>query len=112
MLQNIAKYFKRDFLTYSDLRCHNVILTQKAFKYRFHPTQSQETLLRKTMGCARLVCNRALAARAEAWYARKERVGYSEISTMLKLPEGTEPSTITVKLSSSGRWTVSLNVRE
>ena len=58
-------------------------MTQKAFKYRFYPTSEQETLLRRTMGCARLVYNRALAARNEAWYESKERVGYSETSTML-----------------------------
>lgn len=167
-------------------------MTQKAFKYRFYPTSEQKTLLRRTMGCARLVYNRALAARNEAWYERKERVGYSETSTMLTswkkqedlqflnevssvplqqglrhlqtaftnffagrakypnfkkkhhggnaeftkaafkwkdskvylakcsqpldirwsrhIPEGVEPSTITVKLSPSGRWTVSLLV--
>ncbi|MEB3124984.1 MAG: helix-turn-helix domain-containing protein [Synechococcales bacterium] len=32
-------------------------MTQKAFKYRFYPTAEQETLLRRTMGCARLVYN-------------------------------------------------------
>ena len=167
-------------------------MTQKAFKYRFYPTSEQDFLLRRTMGCARLVYNRALAARTEAWYQRKARVGYSETSTMLtswkkqedlqflnevscvplqqglrhlqtaftnffagrakypnfkkkhhggnaeftksafkwkdgkvylakcsqpldicwsrELPEGAEPSTITVKLSPSGRWTVSLLV--
>jgi putative transposase len=58
-------------------------MTQKAFKYRFYPTPEQEALLRRTMGCARLVYNRALAARTEAWYERQERVGYSETSTML-----------------------------
>ena len=58
-------------------------MTQKAFKYRFYPNPEQETLMRRTMGCARLVYNRALAARTEAWYERKERVGYSETSTML-----------------------------
>ncbi|MEB3125057.1 MAG: helix-turn-helix domain-containing protein, partial [Synechococcales bacterium] len=55
-------------------------MTQKAFKYRFYPTPEQETLLRRTMGCARLVYNRALAARTEAWYERQERVGYAETS--------------------------------
>ena len=140
-------------------------MTQKSFKYRFYPTPEQETLLRKTMGCARLVYNRVLAARTEAWYERQERVGYAETSTMLtnwkkqedlqflnevscvplhhggnaeftksafkwkdgkvflakctqpldirwsrELPEGAEPSTITVKLSPSGRWTVSMLV--
>ena len=167
-------------------------MTQKAFKYRFYPTPEQETLLRRTMGCARLVYNRALSARTEAWYEHQERVGYPETSTMLtdwkkqedlqflnevscvplqqglrhlqtaftnffagrakypnfkkkhhggnaeftksafkwkdgkvylakclqplniiwsrQIPEGAESSTITVKLSPSGRWTVSLLV--
>ena len=56
---------------------------QKAFKYRFYPTSEQETLLRRTMGCARLVYNRALSARTEAWYVKQERVGYDESSKML-----------------------------
>ena len=167
-------------------------MAQKAFKYRFYPTPEQETLLRRTLGCTRLVYNRALAARTEAWYERQERVGYIETSAMLTdwkkedelqflnevssvplqqglrhlqtafsnffagragyptfkkrrnggsaeftksafkfkdgqvylakspeplpirwsriLPKGSEPSTITVKLSPSGRWTVSLLV--
>jgi putative transposase len=165
---------------------------QKAFKYRFYPTSEQETLLRRTMGCTRLVYNRALAARTEAWYTDKQRVGYKETSAMLtlwkkedelqflnevscvplqqglrhlqkafsgffdgraqypnfkkkhnggsaeftksafkfkdgqvylaksveplrvrwsrELPKGAEPSTVTVKLSPAGRWTVSLLV--
>jgi putative transposase len=165
---------------------------QKAFKYRFYPTPEQETLLRRTIGCTRLVYNRALSERTQAWYERQERVGYVETSAMLtawkkeeelqflnevscvplqqglrhlqgaftnffagrakypnfkkkrnggsaeftksafrfkdgqvflakstealpirwsrQLPEGVEPSTITVKLSPSGRWSVSLLV--
>jgi len=144
------------------------------------------------MGSTRLVYNRALAERTEAWYKDKKRVGYSETSAMLTewkkeeelqflnevscvplqqglrhlqtaftnffagraqypnfkkkrnggsaeftksafrfkdgqvylaksaeplpivwsqlLPDGAEPSTITVKLSPAGRWTVSLLV--
>ncbi|MEH2001227.1 MAG: RNA-guided endonuclease TnpB family protein [Nostoc sp.] len=167
-------------------------MRQRSFKYRFYPTSEQEILLRRTMGCARLVYNRALAARTEAWYERSERVGYPETSTMLtswkkqedlqflndvssvplqqglrhlqtaftnffagrakypnfkkkhnggnaeftkaafkfrdgqiflaksptplairwsrQLPQDAEPSTITVKLSPSGRWTVSILV--
>lgn len=142
------------------------------------------------MGCTRLVYNRALAARTQAWYEHQERVGYIETSAMLtnwkkqedlqflndvssvplqqglrhlqtafsnffagrakypnfkkkhnggnaeftkaafkwkdgkvflakcaqpldirwsrQLPKNAEPSTITVKLSPSGRWTVSM----
>ncbi|PHM11206.1 RNA-guided endonuclease InsQ/TnpB family protein [Nostoc sp. 'Peltigera malacea cyanobiont' DB3992] len=167
-------------------------MTQKAFKYRFYPTPEQEVLLRRTMGCTRLVYNRALAARTQAWYEHQERVGYIESNSMLtnwkkqedlqflndvssvplqqglrhlqtafsnffagrakypnfkkkhdggnaeftkaafrfkdgqiflakssqalairwsrQLPLGVEPSTITVKLSPSGRWTVSMLV--
>jgi putative transposase len=58
-------------------------MTQKAFKYRFYPTPVQETLLRRTMGCTRLVYNRALAARTEAWYAESKRIEYVESSAML-----------------------------
>lgn len=165
---------------------------ERAFKYRFYPTQEQETLLRRTLGCVRLVHNRALAFRTEAWYQKQERVGYGQSSSMLtewkkeeelsflnevscvplqqglrhlqtafsnffagrakypnfkkkrnggsaeftksafkfrdgqvylakstvalpirwsrQLPQGSEPSTITVKLEPSGRWTVSLLV--
>jgi putative transposase len=167
-------------------------MTQKAFKYRFYPTSEQEILLRQTIGCTRLVYNRALSERTQAWYQRQERVGYIETNAMLtewkktenlqflnavssvplqqglrhlqkafsnffagrakyptfkkkrhggsaeftksafkfrdgqvflaksaealnirwsrQLPVGAEPSTITVKLSPAGRWTISLLV--
>lgn len=169
-------------------------MTQRAYKYRFYPTAEQENLLRRTLGCARLVYNKALSARTEAWYAREERIGYKESSAMLTawkkedelsflcevscvplqqglrhlqsafanfwagrakypnfkkkrnggsaeftksafkwrdaqlflakckaplairwsrpLPDGAEPSSVTVKLSPAGRWTVSLLVDE
>jgi putative transposase len=165
---------------------------EKAYRYRFYPNAEQEELLRRTMGCVRLVYNRALAARTEAWYERQERVDYVLTSSMLtgwkqeqeldflnevscvplqqglrhlqkafgnfwagrakypnfkkkhhggsaeftksafrwkdgqlflakcseplpvvfsrKLPKGCEPSTVTVKLSASGQWHVSLLV--
>jgi putative transposase len=56
---------------------------EKAFRYRFYPTPEQESLLRRTMGCVRLVYNMALAVRTEAWYERQERIGYEESSTVL-----------------------------
>ncbi|MEG4855223.1 RNA-guided endonuclease TnpB family protein [Microcoleus sp. B5-D4] len=58
-------------------------MTLKAFSYRFYPTPEQESLLRRTLGCARLVYNRALAVRTEAWYTEQKRVGYAETSSML-----------------------------
>jgi putative transposase len=58
-------------------------MTQKAYRYRFYPTTEQEQLLRRTLGCVRLVYNKALHSRTEAWYERSLRVGYSETSGML-----------------------------
>ncbi|OLT63050.1 RNA-guided endonuclease InsQ/TnpB family protein [Moorena bouillonii] len=56
---------------------------QRAYRYRFYPTTEQETLLRRTLGCTRLVYNMALAARTQAWYENQERVGYAQTSSML-----------------------------
>ena len=56
---------------------------EKAYSYRFYPTAEQEGLLRRTLGCVRLVYNRALAKRTEAWYERQERVGYAQTSALL-----------------------------
>lgn len=56
---------------------------EKAFSFRFYPTSEQETLLRRTLGCVRLIYNRALAERTEAWYQKQQRIGYTETSSML-----------------------------
>jgi putative transposase len=56
---------------------------EKAFSYRFYATSEQESLLRRTLGCVRLVYNRALAARTEAWYERQERIDYVQSSALL-----------------------------
>ncbi|MGB3189569.1 MAG: transposase, partial [Limnoraphis sp.] len=58
-------------------------MTEKAYRYRFYPTSEQENLLRRTLGCVRLVYNKALAERTQAWYEHQERVGYSQTSSML-----------------------------
>ena len=63
----------------------------KGFRYRFYPTPEQETFLRRTLGCARLVYNKALAARSEAWTTGKKSIGYAKQSRDLtawkKTPE-------------------------
>ncbi|WP_257999239.1 RNA-guided endonuclease TnpB family protein [Fischerella thermalis] len=153
-----------------------------------------EQILRRTIGCVRLVFNKALAARTEAWYERREKIDYVQSSAMLtqwkkleelqflnevscvplqqglrhlqtafanffagrakypnfkkkrsggsaeftksafrwkdgqvylakcseplpikwsrQLPKGCEPSTITVRLESSGRWFVNLRIND
>jgi putative transposase len=56
---------------------------EKAYRYRFYPTPEQEQLLRRTLGCVRLMYNKALAYRTESWYERSERISYGETSAML-----------------------------
>ncbi len=56
---------------------------EKAYSYRFYPTPEQESLLRHTLDCVRLVDNKALYVRTQAGYERQERVGYSQTSSML-----------------------------
>ncbi|WP_375341064.1 RNA-guided endonuclease InsQ/TnpB family protein [Okeania sp. SIO2B3] len=58
-------------------------MVEKAYKFRFYPTPEQENLLRRNLGCVRLVYNKALAARTQAWYDNKERVSYRQTSAML-----------------------------
>jgi putative transposase len=58
-------------------------MTQRAYRYRFYPTEEQEQLLRRTLGCVRLVYNRALHTRTEGWYERQERIDYKQTSAML-----------------------------
>jgi putative transposase len=65
-------------------------MTERAYKFRFYPTSEQENLLRRTMGCVRLVYNKALAARTEAWYEKQERIDYKQTSSLLTSWKKTE----------------------
>ncbi|MDJ1180863.1 helix-turn-helix domain-containing protein, partial [Roseofilum sp. BLCC_M91] len=56
---------------------------ERAFNYRFYPTLEQESLLRRTLGCVRLVYNKALHERTQAWYQRQERIDYAQTSSLL-----------------------------
>jgi putative transposase len=58
-------------------------MTEKAYRYRFYPTKEQEELLRRTLGCVRLVYNKALHTRTEGWYEKQERIDYKQTSAML-----------------------------
>ncbi len=58
-------------------------MVEKAYKFRFYPTPEQENLLRKTLGCVRLIYNKALAERTTVWYENQQRVSYKETSAML-----------------------------
>ncbi|HEY9602938.1 MAG TPA: RNA-guided endonuclease TnpB family protein [Allocoleopsis sp.] len=58
-------------------------MTQRAYRYRFYPTPEQEELLRRTLGCVRLVYNKALHTRTEGWYQHQQRIDYKQTSAML-----------------------------
>lgn len=58
-------------------------MTYRAFKYRFYPTSTQEILLRRTFGCVRLVFNKALALRSNAWKNEKIRIGHFDLDKAL-----------------------------
>ncbi|HEY9819329.1 MAG TPA: RNA-guided endonuclease TnpB family protein [Candidatus Sericytochromatia bacterium] len=58
-------------------------MPQRAYRYRFYPTPEQEQLLRRTLGCVRLVYNKALHTRTQGWYAHTERIDYKQTSAML-----------------------------
>ncbi|MFE5584673.1 RNA-guided endonuclease InsQ/TnpB family protein [Kitasatospora sp. NPDC056531] len=63
---------------------------KRAFKFRFYPTPEQADVLARTLGCVRKVYNMALAARAEAWAIRQERITYNQTSAMLTAWKKTE----------------------
>ncbi|EWG98848.1 RNA-guided endonuclease InsQ/TnpB family protein [Halomonas sp. BC04] len=63
-------------------------MTKRAYKYRFYPTPEQEALLARTFGCVRFVYNAVLRYRTDAFYERREKIGYvaanAELSRMKK----------------------------
>jgi len=61
------------------------VIVQKAFKYRFFPTDAQAAQLAWTFGCARFVYNQALNYRSQAWQKQNKSIGYHD--TALKLTE-------------------------
>ena len=56
---------------------------KRAYRFRFYPTPEQENLLRRTVGCCRLVYNKALHERSTAWTKERRRVSYKDTSALL-----------------------------
>jgi putative transposase len=59
------------------------VIVQKAFKYRFFPTDEQAEQLARTFGCARYVYNRALEFRTTAWQQEKKSIDYHTTAATL-----------------------------
>jgi len=58
-------------------------LVKRAFKFRFYPTDGQAAELSRTFGCVRLVYNKALETRTNAWLQGSRRITYTESSALL-----------------------------
>lgn len=58
-------------------------MTKRAYKYRFYPTPEQAQLLARTFGCVRFVYNAVLRYRTDAFYQRKEKVGFTAANAKL-----------------------------
>ena len=63
---------------------------KRAFKFRFHPTETQAAELSRTFGCVRLVYNRMLAERTRAYADEGRRVSYLDSSALLTRWKHTE----------------------
>ena len=57
---------------------------KKGVKFRIYPNKVQQKLINQTFGCCRLVYNKGLAMREEA-YKNGEKVGYNQTSAMLTM---------------------------
>lgn len=55
---------------------------QKGVKFRIYPNREQKNLIDQTLGCCRLIYNKGLAMRNEA-YENGNKIGYSQTSAML-----------------------------
>lgn len=55
---------------------------QKGIKFRIYPNREQQNLINQTLGCCRLIYNRGLAMRKEA-FENGQKIGYSQTSAML-----------------------------
>jgi putative transposase len=59
------------------------MIVQKAYKYRFFPTESQKRQLARTFGCARLVWNQALELRSKTYEETKKASSYAQTTNAL-----------------------------
>ena len=55
---------------------------KKGVKFRIYPNKEQQTIINQTLGCCRLIYNKGLAMRNEA-YQNGNKIGYPQTSAML-----------------------------
>ena len=64
----------------------------KAYQYRLYPKKSQRTALNQTLEQCRMVYNRVLVIRKDAWEKERKRIGYYETKKLLPLWKKEYPS--------------------
>lgn len=75
-------------------------MTKRAYRYRFYPTPEQAEMLARTFGCVRFVYNTVLRYRTDAFYERKEKIGYPEASAYLTAMKKAEETAFLNEVSS------------
>lgn len=55
---------------------------KKGIKFRIYPNKEQKSIINQTLGCCRLIYNKGLSMREEA-YQKGNKIGYSQTSKML-----------------------------
>ncbi|MBS3949586.1 MAG: transposase [Peptococcaceae bacterium] len=58
-------------------------MKNRAYKYRFYPTEEQKQSFAKTFGCVRFVYNWALRLKTDAYYKESRRLYYNNLSAQL-----------------------------
>jgi putative transposase len=58
-------------------------MVQRAYKFRFYPTEEQQQILAKTFGCVRYVYNWALRLKTDAYYNEGKRLYYKDLSAQM-----------------------------
>jgi putative transposase len=59
------------------------MIVQKAYKYRFFPTDPQKTQLARTFGCARFVWNQGLELRSKTYEESQQSLSYAQTTEAL-----------------------------
>ena len=60
-------------------------MKNRAYKYRFYPTEKQKQILAKTFGCVRYVYNWGLRLKTDAYYNENKRLYYADLSAQLTI---------------------------
>ncbi|BCU08385.1 RNA-guided endonuclease InsQ/TnpB family protein [Allochromatium tepidum] len=61
------------------------MIVQRAYRYRFYPTEEQAEQLARSFGCARWIYNWGLQQRTDAFYQHGRRLYYKDLAGQLKV---------------------------